>query len=697
MLKRLFLALSAILYSVLANAQSIGSWQVYPSYWIATQNLTVGTKVYGLMNGNLLCYDTEDSSVKTYDCLNDLNDTHISYMAYGKQAKRLILVYDNGNIDIMDLDDKVWNIASLKESTLANKDVNAVITDQTTAYLCTGFGFLTVDLKEAVIRDTYRLGLNVVGIAFADDKTYLATDKDVLVCSNQENWHIASNWKQTSEMSRKDIEYSPSEYNLAGGLYWHSDGLDGLRGYKKQSDGTYLLAAGPIQPNSPVRDLFYRMHYEGERLLVAGGINTPYAIYNPATAMYYEDGKWTNFDEKTPAEQYRKLHHYNTTHLVQDPNDPTHHFASPYRTGVYEYRNGKFVKLYNSENSPIQQIHNYGLNYNSGVALQYDGDGNLWMCNQETDTIIRVLTASGKWLSLYYDEIAGTPTCDDYLFTTSGVNFLVSRRIDGRGFFGFTTNGTLNSTRDDRHTLRTTIINEDGTSYRPDQFYCMTEDLSGQVWCGTNLGLFVIEDPTAFFDNDFTFLQVKIARNDGSGLADYLLSGVPVTYIAVDGANRKWIGTNNNGLYLISSDGQELIHHFQAADSPLLSDNIQCIAIHPTSGLVMIGTDKGLCSYMSDATEAQEELNSDNVKAYPNPAGPDYNGLITVDGLTMDSEVKICSTTGQLIWSGTSNGGRFTWNGRNKQGQRVASGVYNVIANTAEGKKAIVTRIIVIK
>ncbi len=701
MLKHILLSAFAALCPLFCMAQSVDSWQVYPSYWIATQNLTVGTRVYGLMNGNLLCYDTEDTSVKTYDCLNDINDTHISHIAYSTEAKRLILLYENGNIDIMDLDDNVWNIASLKSSALSGKDINGVEIDGITAYVCTGFGFLTVDMDEIVIRDTYNIGVSVLGIMFGDGKTYIATSSTVYAASNDDNWHISESWQTTSEVKRADVIYSPSEYNLAGGYYWHSDGLEGLRGYKQLDDGSYELAAGPIQPNSPVRDLFYRMNYVGDRLLVAGGINTVYAIYYDTTAMYYEDGMWTNFDETTPAEQYPSTKHYNTTNLVQDPFDDTHHFASPYRSGLYEYRNAEFVELYNNSNSPLQVMNDYNgsntQNYTSATALEYDSDGNLWMANQNTDTIIRVLTPGGEWKALYYEDIKAAYTFDNFLFTSSGVNFTNSRRTNNRGFFGFTTNGTLNTTVDDKHQLRTTIINEDGTSYTPDQFYCMAEDLDGQVWCGTNLGLFVIEDPTTYFDSDFRFLQVKIPRNDGSGLADYLLSGVPITCIAVDGANRKWIGTESNGIYLVSADGQEMLQHFQADDSPLLSDNVQCIAIHPTTGLIMIGTDAGLCSYMSDATEAEEELNKDNVLAYPNPVRPDYTGPITVDGLTMDSEVKICSSTGQLIWSGRSNGGRFTWNGCNKQGRRVASGVYNVVANTSDGKKAIVTRIIVIK
>ena len=250
---------------------------------------------------------------------------------------------------------------------------------------------------------------------------------------------------------------------------------------------------------------------------------------------------------------------------------------------------------------------------------------------------------------------------------------------------------------DDRHILRSTITNQDGTSYSPDEFYCMTEDLDGRIWCGTNLGIFVIEDATRYFDNDFRFEQIKISRNDGSGLADYLLNGVAISCIAVDGGNRKWIGTHTDGLYLISADGTEMIHHFTSSDSPLLSNAIQCIAVHPTTGVVMIGTDKGICSYAAEATEAVEKMDADEVLVFPNPVRPDYNGTIAVRGLSMDAEVKILSSSGQLVWSGVSAGGTFTWDGRTQKGRRVASGVYHIVANNAEGKKAIVARIVIIR
>lgn len=753
------------------KAQVLGEWKVYPSYQIATQNVVAGKSVYSLMDGNLLRYDTEDGSVELYDCLNGLSDVHINHLAYCDEAKRLVLVYDNGNIDLLDLDGNVLNIAALKEKPLGGKMVSSVSVYGKNAYLTTGFGYLKLDVKEAIILDTYRFGIDVQAVVEHGDDIWMSGNNGVYCTPmtnpdlhNLSTWkcrHSAVNWSKmvvlgddvyvlhkggvyrftsnsasqfkagsftslkvlsdgkmyfgnasqmfiySSATEGQSISFNNDWKDFSMGssnIYWVSEGGNGLRTYKL-TDGEFVQGNEVIQPNSPRRDLFYRMHYDtnaqGEyRLLVAGGINTYLPVFNPATAMMLENGKWTYFDEVTPVEQYPDLRHYNTSDIVQDPNDPTHHFASPYRTGLYEYRDGKFVGLYNCDNSPLRSIlpdiPQYK-NYVSATCLEYDASGNLWMCNQETDTIIRVLTPKKKWVALGYNEIAREQQCDGYLFSSSGVNFLVCRRMDSRGFFGFDTKGTLSNIKDDSHKLRSTIVNQDGTSYTPSDFQCMTEDMDGHIWCGTNVGLFVIDDPATFFDNDFAFTQIKLARNDGSGLADYLLNGVSIRCVAIDGGNRKWIGTENDGVYLISADCSEMVHHFLASETPLLSDNIQSIAIHPKTGEVMIGTDRGLCSFMADATEAEEDLDENNVIAYPNPVRPDYTGPIRIDGLSFDAEVKICSVTGQLIWSGRSTGGTCTWNGCNKQGKRVASGVYNVIANTADGNKAIVCRIIVIK
>ena len=206
-----------------------------------------------------------------------------------------------------------------------------------------------------------------------------------------------------------------------------------------------------------------------------------------------------------------------------------------------------------------------------------------------------------------------------------------------------------------------------------------------------------MQNPKKFFDTNVTFTQIKVPRNDGTGLADYLLSNIYIQAIAVDGANRKWIGTLNNGLYLISADGLETIHHFTKDNSPLPSNTIESLALHSASGELYIGTDKGLASYMSDARRAEEEYDDEKVYAFPNPVTPDYNGLITVVGLKANSQVKITNTAGRVVAEGTSLGGSFTWDGRTPQGQRVATGIYYVLGCDEGGNEGIVTKILFVK
>ena len=192
------------------------------------------------------------------------------------------------------------------------------------------------------------------------------------------------------------------------------------------------------------------------------------------------------------------------------------------------------------------------------------------------------------------------------------------------------------------------------------------------------------------------FTQVKVPRNDGTNYADYLLANIDITSIAIDSGNRKWMGTSNNGVYLISADNMTQLQHFTTDNSPLLSNNVQAIAINPTTGEVFFGSDKGLCSYISDATQTNEEMTTDNVWAYPNPVNPGYTGPITITGLSYDADVKILSANGALVHEGRSNGGTYIWYGNDQKGRRVASGVYMVVTATRTGEKGTVCKIAII-
>ena len=240
------------------------------------------------------------------------------------------------------------------------------------------------------------------------------------------------------------------------------------------------------------------------------------------------------------------------------------------------------------------------------------------------------------------------------------------------------------------------FVNQDGTRIEiVNGITCVVEDLNKDMWIGTSSGPFILER-SRINDNNPYLTQVKVPRNDGTNYADYLLSGVSITAIAVDAAGRKWFGTDNNGIYLISADNIVQVNNFTTENSSLLSNAINSIAINHSTGEVFIATSKGLCSYISDTKEAPEEMNQDDVYAYPNPVTSDYTGLISIVGLSYNADVKIVSSNGALVAEGRSNGGMFTWDGNDRNGNRVASGIYMVITATSDGKKGTVCKIAIV-
>ena len=238
------------------------------------------------------------------------------------------------------------------------------------------------------------------------------------------------------------------------------------------------------------------------------------------------------------------------------------------------------------------------------------------------------------------------------------------------------------------------FTNEDGTVITPVMVYALAEDLDGNVWIASSNGPFYISSADAIAGND-AFIQHKVPRNDGTNLADYLLSDVKTRCIAVDGANRKWMGTEN-GVFLISSDCNTLLQHFTTENSPLPSNTVYDICIDNNSNMVYFATERGLCSYASDATQPSAEMTKDNVYAYPNPVTPEYTGKITIVGLSFNADVKIVTSNGALVNQGRSTGGSYQWDGRDLKGKRVASGVYMVQAATETGDKGVVCRIAVV-
>ena len=485
-----------------------------------------------------------------------------------------------------------------------------------------------------------------------------------------------------------------------GKYLWSCHGVQGLCLYAVRNDALVLMARG-IKPDSPRRNWFHSVSWpQPGRMLAVGGCHNYSGINYPGTVMIYENDSWFYLDDDITSKT--GLVYENLTEAVQDPKDPGHFYVGSTGQGLYEFKAGKFHKLHTWNNSGLRSIlNNTEYNKNNYVrisALQYDSNGNLWMANNETDTIIKVLQPDGSWLGLYYNEIAGLPTFKQLRFDDNGRIWLNSSRYIP-GLVCIDIKGTLKNNNDDLIKFSGPyFVNQDGNTEEISDLYFYETDLNGEMWIGTNRGIFVLKDPDSFIsDPNPVFERIKISRNDGSGLADYLFNGVFTTAIYIDQGNRKWIGTLDDGVFLLNADGTKVLEHFTTSNSTLPSNSILSITENGQDGSLFFGTSLGMVEYGGQARDPEESLSESNILVYPNPVKPDFDGYVTITGLTEWSSIRIMSNSGRLVHMGTSNGGSYSWNLTDMNGNQVPSGIYHAIITNQENNKSESTSITVIR
>ncbi len=759
-MKRILLLL--LLMPAFAWAQlPMGGWQMHNAYGSVTRVENGIEKVYALSYGALMSVDKEDGEMQYYNKLTGLSSSNIVSIKYDNSLQVLVVVYADGNIDLLTDDGEVVNITDLYTSQSGvNKHVNEIAVSGRTAYMSTTFGIMEVDLLRRELKNTYYIGEEAAAVeigslavcgdslfALSADVLYSAAEKQnktdfrnwtrqslpgsgstmglqaadgflwllrdsVLYCRTAEGWQtrlpaskfytIRSTAKgliaignggfdifskdELSEHMDYFIGSSDIVYDAFNNTYWYAYGGGGI-GRLDATTHKY----DRYKPNGPAVNIPYRLSIAGKRLYVVQGGHAGIAFERSAVAMYYEDGEWTNFNNQ-----------YFATHLGEfsrdysdikgDPNDPSHFFIASFSNGLIEFRNNEFYRHHNAKNSPLIAIfgtdpgsHHDIYTWVDGIAL--DKQGNLWMMNMNNAQTMKVLTADGKWYTLDNEATHGRFYVNQMIIPDKYPNIkIVVYYRDQRGIGMVDDNGTIGNQADDRSKFRSTFVDQMDKTVSPDYFFCAVEDLNGEVWVGTSSGPLIIPDPDKFFTSDECQRSI-IQRTDGSGLADYLLKDEQINAIAVDGANRKWIGTQNSGVYLVSPDGSETIQHFTIDNSPLPDNTILSLAVEPESGMVYIGTGVGLISYQSNAAAAHDDFAE--IYAYPNPVREDFDGLITIAGLMDNSIVKITDSAGQLVAETTSLGGIATWDGKDVNGKHVRTGVYMAQCVSEDGQHAL--------
>jgi hypothetical protein len=755
-------------------AQRVGEWHSYLSGYNTTGVAEANNRVFAVANGTLYSYGKEDNQVMSYSKQTGLSDTEIKWIGYNPAVKMLLIIYSNGNMDLMG-EEGIYNLPYLKNTTsIRDKEVYDACFYNENAYVATKFGIIVIRMNKKEIAETYKLDQAVYSVCLQGESIYAATENGLLKASVNDNLPDIHNWTQqtlnSSDFKAEDIRQlndfqgmlcfrannsgvfyltpnneiktllrhaqlkgmklqadrlivytaatlyiyeSLSGYETVNagtvndvsglkndGSCWVAAGTDGLTGFQRKAANQYEPFVSGINLDGPKRNLASFLTIHNRKLWIAGGGRSKTdRYYNPGTLMTYKDGEWFNFDESKVTQQvgYGCMDY---TSVIVDPDDETHFFVATCGEGVLEFKDNAFSQLYNHKNSPLQSITTGSRTENNYVRVQglsYDKDKNLWITNSEVANGIVLRKADGTWTSLYYPGVSDAYFVDQILITAKGYKWVnVPNSRNQPGIMVFDDRGTPDDNSDDVSHYYTSLKSGSGNAIDANTYFCMTEDLNGEIWIGTDKGPVICSSPNRAIENPDNFYCNQITRtNETDKEPYYFLNGEEVNTIAVDGGNRKWLGTSGSGVFLVSPDGMETIHHFNTDNSPLYSNTIRDIAIDHQTGEVFIGTDKGLISYRGEAIAAGERYT--DVYAYPNPVRLAVDDQVIITGLMTDSNVKITDLSGHLIYQGKSAGGQLAWNCRNRSGSRIATGIYLVLASTPGAKESVVTKIAVIQ
>ena len=466
-------------------------------------------------------------------------------------------------------------------------------------------------------------------------------------------------------------------------IMWYADENWGLvKSNYNNENGEYKVPNGPTN-----NDAYYLSTGNGNTWLVPGAIEATGVNKNiRGSISNLENNRWTTYDKnKIPI--FSKV--VDIISVEQVPGNPNKIFCASGANGILE------IDFYD-KNNPTVVLHNdttgstltpqYGHRVQV-VECHLDKDFNLWSINPYTNKAINVMKSNGDWKDFPYGD--ASYNYGRFIITSDGAKWILIKQ--GKGLYIFNDFGTIDDLNDDFATqLDVEVEDEDAIS---NDVYAIVQDKNDQIWIGTNNGIVVYYNPTDIYNEGNSFQASKIII-DINGKNEHLMEGKRVTALAIDGANRKWIGTNQSGIFLMSEDGTEQILTFNKENSPLPSDRIKSISIDNETGEVFIATGKGLMSYRGTATEGNEHFK--NVYAFPNPVKPEYDGPITIKGLMNETIVKITDVAGNLVTEMNSQGGQAIWNGKTMNGNRVKTGVYLVFLTNQSGEETAITKILFI-
>jgi hypothetical protein len=415
-----------------------------------------------------------------------------------------------------------------------------------------------------------------------------------------------------------------------------------------------------------------------------GGYN-PYAYNNSGPNSYgiskFSATGWLNI----PYEKV--LGAKSLSRITVNPKNENQVFISSFYSGLLKVENDIPIKLFTAQNTGANGLKSILGQPSDDVRVNgavFDKSGNLWLNNSLINDGFKVMKSSGEWRSYVLDNVLD-----------KSVDASMGRMIiDKNGTKWWCTNSEgLISYNESIDKFKKITFGSDKGNLPTTDVRAIAIDTKNQLWIGTTKGLRILSNVGSFLTESKLTTRPIIILDDN--LAQELMYEQFITDIVVDGANNKWIGTADSGVFLVSPDGQQTKYHFTINNSPLPSNVINDIDINSTTGEVFIATTKGLISFKGIATAASADLNQ--VFVYPNPVRPEYEGTVKIAGLLDKANIKITDIGGNLVYETTSEGGTIEWDTTAFGKYKVASGVYMIFISAQDGVETKVKKVMIIR
>lgn len=753
------LLLFFMLFTKMAGQVPVGVWSDQLRYNSALNIAVSSEEVYASTGSSIIIFNKEYSELKKLSRVNGLSATGISSIAWSDENEVLVIAYTNTNIDLVKKSTVYNIPDILNKYIPGNKIINRIRINGRYAFLASGFGIVVVDLIKKEIHDTWKPGPGSVNnevydVTFGNSKVYAATRNGVWYAdASSQGLAYFGNWNMITSLPHPGAGYTlalftgnklyVNESSSTGDSVYAVDGESSLfsftpgiintsfdnapNGFTVSSPGSVKLYSndGSLQkiissygwgvPDISqgiidngglwIADINYGL-IRGDNMSVYSGLSLPGPATNDVISIKSQDGKtficgggvdnsWSRLGRPFQVSVHANNQFVNhvsgiisdALRVCPDPDNTGHFFVSTWGNGLLEYENDELKKHFTEANSPLQNAIPGGPGIKiCGMAM--DKSGNLWITQSGVNGSIKILKPDGRWI--VNPVTIEAPVIGDIILTSPGHKWIILP--GGYGLFVLDDKNTPDIFTDDR-SKRMFIKDSDGITIT--NLYSIAEDLDGNIWIGTDRGPVIYYNPERVFEDDFRAYRIKVPRNDGTGLADYMLGSETITSISVDGANRKWLGTISSGAYLLSPDGTTELRNYNVQNSPMLSDNVLTVAVDNKSGEVWFGTSLGVLSVRGDATTGAVEFTS--VYAFPNPVREDFQGNVTITGLIRDSHIWITDVSGNLVYRTISEGGQASWDLSTYNRRRVSTGVYLVFCASSDGSRSYVTKMLVIR